>query len=150
MSKICAFFGHRDFPEELEPRLRRTIEHVIEHYGVTEFYNGGYGGFDRMAEHVVHSLKIKYPQIKNTLVYAYPTEQPLRQTFDRAIYPKHLGDYPDLWHIPRRNLWMAEQSSVMITYVEHAQSRIHEPLDHMMGEKQIFNLGTYYPVKQGK
>ena len=145
MAIICAFFGHRNIPDDLEPRLRETIRQAIEDYGITEFWNGGYGGFDRLAERVVASLKAEYPQIKNRLIYAYPAQYPPRPTFDCSLYPKHLNDYPDKWHIPRRNKWIAEQSDLMITYVEHANSKIYEPLDHMTGKKPILNLGAYQP-----
>ena len=61
MAIICAFFGHRNIPDDLEPRLRETIRQAIEDYGITEFWNGGYGGFDRLAERVVASLKPESP-----------------------------------------------------------------------------------------
>ena len=146
MPIICAFFGHRNIPDDLEPRLRETIIQAIEAYGITEFWNGGYGGFDRLAERVVASLKADYPHIKHRLVYAYKPQYALRPTFDCDLYPNYLDVYPDKWHIPRRNNWMAEQCDLMITYVEHANSRIYEPLDHMTGKKPILNLGTYQPT----
>jgi len=90
-------------------------------------------------------MKAEYPQIKNRLVYAYPPQYKLRPTFDCDLYPKHLDAYPDKWHIPCRNKWMAEQCDLMITYVEHADSKIYEPLDHMTGKKPILNLGGYQP-----
>ncbi|MBR5288381.1 MAG: hypothetical protein IKU34_07295 [Clostridia bacterium] len=145
MSIICAFFGHRTIPDDLEPRLRETIRQAIEDYGITEFWNGGYGGFDRLAEHVVASLKPEYPHIKNRLVCAYKPQYAPRPTFDSCFYPDHLDNYPDRWHIPCRNKWMAEQCDLMITYVEHADSKIYEPLDHITGKKPILNLGAYQP-----
>jgi len=35
----------------------------------------------------------------------------------------------------------------MITYVEHSESKIYEPLDQMAGKKPILNLGVYQPPK---
>lgn len=145
MPTICAFFGHREIPEDLEPRLRELVRQAIEDYGVTEFWNGGYGGFDKLAEQVVSSIKAEYPHIRNRLVYAYKPQYALRPTFDCDLYPKHLDSYLDKWRISRRNKWMAEQCDLMITYVEHANSRIYEPLDHMTGKKPILNLGVYQP-----
>lgn len=150
MPTICAFFGHRFIPNNLEPRLRELVRQAIEDYGITEFWNGGYGGFDRLAEQVVYSMKTEYPQIKNRLVYAYPPQYKLRPTFDCDLYPTHLDTYPDKWHIPRRNQWMAEQCDLMITYVEHANSKIYEPLEHMIGKKPILNLGMYQPKNPDK
>ena len=145
MAIICAFFGHRNIPDDLEPRLRETIRQAIEDYGITEFWNGGYGGFDRLAERVVASLKPEYPHIKNRLVYAYKPQYALRPTFDCDLYPDYLDDLADIRHIPQRNLWMAKQCDLMITYVEHANSRIHEPVDYMTGKKPVLNLGSYQP-----
>ena len=43
MAKICAFFGHRNIPDNLEPRLLELVERVIVDHHITEFWNGGYG-----------------------------------------------------------------------------------------------------------
>ena len=146
MSKICAFFGHRNIPDGLEPRLRNLVERAINEYGITEFWDGWYGGFDELAADVVISLKCKYPHIRLKRVHAYrPTSSLLRRGFDAAIYPDMLDQYPDPWHIPRRNLWMAAQCDLAITYIEHAYSRIHEPFDWLSGKKPVFNLGAYQP-----
>ena len=147
MSKICAFFGHRNIPENLEPRLRELVERAITQYGITEFWNGGYGGFDDLAAEVVISLKAKYPHIRHNRVYAYrPTSSYVRQGFDANLYPDLLDQFPDTWHIPRRNMWMAAQCDIAITYIEHANSRIHEPFDFIDGKKPILNLGVYQPT----
>lgn len=147
MSKICAFFGHRNIPENLEPRLRELVERAITQYGITEFWNGGYGGFDDLAAEVVISLKSKYPQIRHKRVYAYrPTSSYVHQGFDANLYPDLLDQFPDTWHIPRRNMWMAAQCDIAITYIEHANSRIHEPFDFIARKKPILNLGVYQPA----
>ena len=146
MTKICAVFGHRNIPDDLEPRLRELVEHVIIQHNVTEFWNGGYGGFDDLAAHVVFMLKTKYPHIKLKHIFAYkPISSHVRAGFDSNLYPEMLDQFPDLWHIPRRNLWMAEHCDIAITYIEHANSRIHEPFDYLEGKKPIFNLGCYQP-----
>lgn len=146
MSKICAFFGHRYIPENLEPRLRELVERAIIEYDITEFWDGCYGGFDDLAANVVISLKGKYPHISLKHVCAYrPTNNVLRRGFDANLYPEILDQYPDSWHIPRRNLWIAAQCTLAITYIEHAYSRIHEPFDALVGKKPVFNLGSYQP-----
>jgi len=146
MAKICAFFGHRIIPDDLEPRLYELVEYVIVHHQVTEFWNGCYGGFDDLAARVVIALKSKYPHIKLKRIFAYkPTSGYVRVGFDANLYPEMLDQFPDLWHIPRRNLWMAKQCDVAITYIEHANSRIHEPFDLLEGKKPLYNLGSYQP-----
>ena len=146
MAKICAFFGHRNIPNNLRPRLQELVEQAITVYGITEFWDGWYGGFDELAADVVISLKAKYPHIRLKQVYAYrPKSDWPRRGFDGILYPDELDQYPDLWHIPRRNKWMASQCDMAITYIEHANSRIHEPFDILQGKKPLFNLGLYQP-----
>lgn len=150
MATICAFFGHREIPDDLEPRLKACIKQAIEDYGITEFWNGGYGGFDRLAENTVASLKAEYPHIIHRLVYAYPPQSPIRPTFDNGFYPEHLQAFDAKRHIPQRNVWMAKQCDLMITYVNHADSLIYHPLDYMIGKKPVLNLGVYQPQRQNK
>lgn len=133
-------------PENLEPRLHELVERAITEYGTTEFWDGYYGGFDELAANVVISLKSKYPHIRLKRIFAYsPTSSVPRRGFDANVYPEMLDQYPDSWHIPRRNLWMAAQCDLAITYIEHANSRIHEPFDWLVGKKPVFNLGAYQP-----
>ena len=48
-NKICCFFGHRDAPEELLPSLVSLLEELTEQQGITVFWVGGHGQFDRFA-----------------------------------------------------------------------------------------------------
>ena len=61
--KSCLFIGHREADERLLPVLQSMIRRLIEEEGVTEFYVGGYGGFDRIAGAAVKQLKAEYPHI---------------------------------------------------------------------------------------
>ena len=51
-SKSCFFIGHREAPESIYPELAQTVEQLIEQ-GVTDFYVGHYGNFDRLAARAV-------------------------------------------------------------------------------------------------
>lgn len=150
MGKLCAFFGHREIPADMEPMLRAQVIRAITEFGVTRFINGGYGEFDHLAARVVHSLKAEYPHIRNTLIHAYkPESDYVPRVFDGTYYPKELlDDLPDKWHIPCRNIWMADQCDLVIAYVNHADSRIYEPLDHVLSKKPIVNLGSYIPKEE--
>ena len=46
--KACTFFGHRDCPETIKPKIRTAVINLIENHGVTMFYVGNQGNFDRM------------------------------------------------------------------------------------------------------
>jgi len=95
---------------------------------------------------VVFMLKAKYPHIRLKHIFAYkPTSSYIRAGFDANLYPEMLDQYPDPCHIPRRNMWMAAQCDMAITYIEHANSRIHDPFDWLVGKKPVFNLGLYQP-----
>lgn len=45
---VCTFFGHRDCPDSLRPRLRKILVELIEQRRVDLFYVGNQGGFDQM------------------------------------------------------------------------------------------------------
>ena len=145
MAKRCVFFGHREIPEDLRERLEEAVEQAIAD-GVTEFWNGGYGGFDMLAARVVAELKEKHPQICSRMVYAYPPVHAPDSWFDQAFCPDILDEYELKARIPRRNIWMTEECDMAITYVNHDESRIHEPLDHMLKlGKPMVRLGGYEP-----
>jgi len=75
--KICFFIGHRDAPESIYPVLLAAVEQHIEEYGVSGFVVGKYGSFDRLVARAVIEAKVRYPQVKLTLLLPYhPAEQP--------------------------------------------------------------------------
>ena len=88
--KSCAFFGHRQgnySPEE--EKLRDILIDLIENEGVTQFYAGGRGNFDRFCASVVATLKKKYPQIRMTLVLSYIPKEKEEYTsfcYDDSVY----------------------------------------------------------------
>lgn len=91
--KSCFFVGHREADERLLPVLQSTIQQLIEEEGVTEFYFGGYGGFDRIAGAAVKQLKAEYPQISLKMVIPYhPAERPVEAPngYDGTYYPDGL------------------------------------------------------------
>ena len=67
----CFFIGHRDAPGELLPHIRVAAEELIVRKGVTDFYVGSRGGFDRLAAAAVLELRAAYPDIRLYRVLAY-------------------------------------------------------------------------------
>ena len=49
MAKSCFFIGHRDANVNIYPSLLSEVERHVTEYGVTDFFVGHYGSFDRMA-----------------------------------------------------------------------------------------------------
>lgn len=93
--KSCAFLGHRNMNvEQYRDKLTDAIIDLIENKGVTQFYSGFRGDFDRFCSSLIHELKARYPQIKNTMVLSYvprSTEDSdgaimLPKNFDDSVY----------------------------------------------------------------
>ena len=68
INKKCVFFGHRNFVSRCESDLKLTVEKLINS-GITEFYIGAHGDFDKLAYKVCRELKLKYNNIKIMLVF---------------------------------------------------------------------------------
>lgn len=93
--KSCAFFGHRNMNvEQYREKLLNIIVDLIENKGVVQFYSGFRGDFDVFCSYLIHELKARYPQIKNTMVFSYlpeVSENPeynfeLPKCFDDSVY----------------------------------------------------------------
>ena len=76
--KSCFFLGHRDAPDSIRDTLDEAIERHITEYGVTEFFVGHYGHFDRMAQSALVRAKSRHPEINICMVIPYhPAERPI-------------------------------------------------------------------------
>ena len=85
----AAFFGHRSYPyAPHRDKLRAIIVDLIENHGVTEFYNGLRGDFDRLCADIVYELMSDYPMIQNILVLSYHPREGfvLPKCFSESIY----------------------------------------------------------------
>lgn len=115
----CAFFGHRDYQYwGYRDKLEKAIRYLID-IGVTEFYSGNRGVFDRMCAHTVCELKGEYPQIKNILVLSYlPDTWKLPEWYDDAVY---LVDkkVPPRFAILYTNKILAQTADYIIVGVDH-------------------------------
>ena len=52
----CTFFGHRDCPSSIKPKLREVLIDLIENHTVDMFYVGQQGAFDSMVRSVLKEL----------------------------------------------------------------------------------------------
>ena len=86
----CTFFGHKDTPDEVKDKLRQTIITLIEEKGVTNFYIGNHGNFDRMVLSVLKELSKLYPQIRYSVVLAYLTQN-TNEDYSNTIFPIFLS-----------------------------------------------------------
>lgn len=129
--KSCFFLGHRDAPVSIRDTLDEAIERHITEYGVTEFFVGHYGRFDRMAQAALVRAKVQHPKISVRLLIPYhPTERPMVVPggFDGTYYPPGMECTPRRLAILRANQYMIDHCDYLIAYVWHAASNVRELL----------------------
>ena len=119
----CTFFGHRDCPSSIKPKLRETLIDLIENHAVDMFYVGQQGAFDAMVRSVLKELVSVYPHIN----YAVVMERlpPKRDEFDTHDYsdtmlPEGIETIHPRFAISWRNKWMIRQSDYVVTYITHS------------------------------
>ena len=122
IEKICCFCGHRDCDSSLREKIKEAITDLIENQGITTFYSGGMGNFDKLCESVVRELKQKHKDIRLCLIMPYMTKrlntdkEYYAEMYDEIIIPD-LGDVHYKRAITERNKWMVDRSDVVLCYV---------------------------------
>lgn len=149
MEKICSFFGHRDVFVNLSNQLNQAIEKAILEYGVTTFYVGDRGDFDRQGASAVRAMKHKYPNIKLVLILPYFSnklntyKEYYQQQYDEIIIPSVLDGVHPKGAITKRNRWMVEQSSCIIAYINREYGGAYTTVMYAKKKKlPINNLGS--------
>lgn len=56
MGNVCTFFGHRDCPSSIKPKLRKVLINLIENKVVDMFYIGRPGTYDAIVRSVLKDL----------------------------------------------------------------------------------------------
>ena len=117
----CTFFGHRDCPETIKPKLRSTIIDLIENHNVDMFYVGNQGQFDAMVRSTLKKLKQEYPHIDYAVVLAYMPGKPSEyEDYSDTIFPEGLETVHPRYAISWRNNWMLTHANYVITYITHS------------------------------
>lgn len=117
--KTATFIGHSECYSVDSTAIRLAIVSLIEK-GVSEFINGGMGGFDWICARAVYELKKEYPHIRNLLVIPYLTFTIRnKDLFDDVIYPTGFEKYHFKAAIPKRNRYLIDNSAYAICYVKH-------------------------------
>lgn len=120
--KNCFFIGHRDTNTEIYPLLLRAVERHITEYGVTDFFIGHYGSFDRMAAKAVKEVKKRRPEMRLILVLPYhPAIRPIKtpEGFDGTYYPWTDERIPKRLAIVKTNQRMVDTCDYLIAYAWH-------------------------------
>lgn len=130
--KSCTFFGHRDCPETIKPKIHAAVVDLIENHGVTMFYVGNQGNFDRLVRSVLKEVITAYPGVGYAVVLAYmPSDKSpnFLENFSDTILPEGIEKVPKRYAIPWRNKWMVTHADYVVTYVARpygGAARSHE------------------------
>ena len=118
----CTFFGHRDCPPSVKPRLRDVLIDLVENRSVDLFYVGNKGAFDRLVRAVLRELRREYPQIDYAVVLermpgVQSKEYP--EDFSDTLLPEGIETVPPRFVISWRNRWMLRRADFVVVYVAH-------------------------------
>ena len=132
----CFFIGHRDAPESLLAAVRAAAEGLIREKGVSDFYVGSRGSFDRLAAKAVRELRERYPEVRLYLVLAYlpPAGWTLPEGFTGSVFPEGLERAPRRFAILRANRAMADSCEYLIAYAPHAAGNARKVAEYARGK----------------
>lgn len=117
----CTFFGHRDCPETIKPKLREVVQGLIINQGVETFYVGHQGQFDAMVRSVLRELKKEYPQTRYAVVLAYmPGKRNEYDDYSDTMLPEGIESVHPHYAISWRNTWLIHQADFVVTYITHS------------------------------
>lgn len=134
----CTFFGHRDCPETIKPKLRETLIELITLHGVDMFYVGNQGQFDAIVRSVLRELKEEYPHINYAVVLAYmPGAKNENYDFSDTILPEGIENIHPRYAISWRNNWMLQHSEYVVTYITHTWGSASQFAEKAKKQKKI-------------
>ena len=117
----CTFFGHRDCPETIKPKLRKALVDLITNHNVDMFYVGNQGRFDAIARGELRDLQCEYPHINYAVVLAYmPGKQTEYDDYSDTMLPEGIESVHPRYAISWRNNWMLKQSDYVVTNITHS------------------------------
>lgn len=146
----CTFFGHRDCPASVKPKLREAVAELIEQHGVDRFYVGRQGAFDAMARVVLLELAAEYPHISYAVVLERPPgpKDTLVWNLSDTIFPEGLESVPPRFAIVKRNEWMLKQADFVVTYITRGWGGAVRFAEKARQQgKTVLNLAQKYPVR---
>lgn len=114
----CTFFGHRDCPETIRPKLRNELTRLITEHRVDMFYIGNQGRFDALVRSVLRELQEEYP-LYYAVVLAYMPQQG-HEDYSDTMLPEGIESVHPRYAISWRNNWMLQQSEYVVAYVTHS------------------------------
>lgn len=124
--------------EPLREGLRAIIIDLIEREGITQFYSGNRGNFDRICSNLVHELKATHPHIRNTLVLSYrPTKDSTLPTcYDDSVYLLERA-VPGAYAILETNKKLVELADVIVSGVKYDFGGAYKAYDYARRRKKM-------------
>lgn len=117
----CTFFGHRDCPETVRPKVRSALQNLITEHNVDMFYVGNQGRFDALVRTELRKLKEEYLHIQYAVVLAYmPHKSSEYEDYSDTMLPEGLESVHPRYAISWRNNWMLQHSDFVVAYVTHS------------------------------
>lgn len=116
----CTFFGNRNTPNDILPKLYETLIDLVENKHVNFFMVGDEGNFDRLVLKCLKMLKLDYPEISFYIVLAYSpfSERYRTEDYEKyAVYPEIVGRACPRYAIDIRNRYMIREAQYVVTYV---------------------------------
>ena len=121
---IITFFGHSSYEYNAneEEKLLHMIENV-SHNNRVDFYLGGYGKFDTLAEKCAKKYKEKHIESKVIFITPYlnrwldDRKEYIEKNYDGIIFPE-LESVPPKYAILKRNEWMIKRADYVFFYVK--------------------------------
>ena len=136
----CTFFGHRDCPGEVKPKLKAALVRLIRDHGVDRFYVGRQGDFDAMVLSTLRQLAAEYPIRYAVVLETLPGKG--EESSSETLLPEGMEAVHPRYAIAQRNRWMLEQSSYVVAYVTHPWGGAAGFLRKAVRQKKtIINLG---------
>lgn len=143
----CTFFGHRDCPEIIKPKLRETLADLIIKHGVDIFYVGHQGQFDAIVRSTLRDLKKTYPQINYAVVLTYmPGKKDQYDDYSDTILPEGIESVHPRYAISWRNNWMLRQSDYVVTYITRSYGGAAQYYRKAISQRKcVINIGSLLP-----
>lgn len=141
---VCTFFGHRECPDTIKPKLQEILVDLIVNHGVDMFYVGNQGQFDAIVRGALRDLKKEYPQIDYAVVLAYmPGERNDYDDYSDTMLPEGIEAVHPRYAISWRNNWLLKQSDYVVTYITHSWGGAAQyAIKAKKQGKTVINLGT--------
>ena len=141
---VCTFFGHRECPDTIKPKLREVLVDLIENHGVDMFYVGNQGHFDAIVRSSLRELQKEYPQIGYAVVLAYmPGERNDYYDYSDTMLPEGIESVHPRYAISWRNNWLLKESDYVVTYITHSWGGAAQYATKAKKQgKTVINLGS--------